>query len=145
MLLRCYRPLHPLFENAIVDYVVDEDCNLDIFEMTTSTNDPTIKGVCQLGTFYFQEVSSGCKRYQIYFQWWENHEFMFPKIGFISHQNLDIINSQIEIKMIFPLARILSNFKRCLQSNNLDKLTFVNKNWPNDLRIGCKLFFNLMG
>jgi hypothetical protein len=38
MLLECYRPLHPLFENAIVDYVVDE--------MTTSTNDPTIKGVC---------------------------------------------------------------------------------------------------
>jgi hypothetical protein len=46
MLLKCYCPLHPLFENAIVDYVVDEDCNLDIFEMTTSTNDPTIKGLC---------------------------------------------------------------------------------------------------
>jgi hypothetical protein len=46
MLLKCYHPLHPLFENAIVDKVVDEDCSLDVFLMTTSTNDPTVKGAC---------------------------------------------------------------------------------------------------
>jgi hypothetical protein len=42
MLLKCYHHLH-LFGNAIVDQGVDEDCNLDTFEMTTSTNEPTKK------------------------------------------------------------------------------------------------------
>ncbi len=41
MLLKCYHHLHSLFENAIVDQGFYEDCNLDIFEMTTSTNEPT--------------------------------------------------------------------------------------------------------
>jgi hypothetical protein len=27
----------------------------------------------------------------------------------------------------------------------LDKLIFVNKNWPNDSRIGWKAFFSLVG
>ncbi len=40
MLLKCYYHLHPLFENANVDQGVDEDCNLDIFELTTNTNEP---------------------------------------------------------------------------------------------------------
>ncbi len=31
-----------------------------------------------------------------------------------------------------------------MQLDNLDKLIFVNKNWPNDLRIGYKPFSNLM-
>jgi len=41
MLLKCYHHLHSLFENAIVHQGVYEDCNLDIFKMTTSTNEPT--------------------------------------------------------------------------------------------------------
>jgi hypothetical protein len=32
--------LHLLFENANVDQGVDEDCNLDIFELTTNRNGP---------------------------------------------------------------------------------------------------------
>ncbi len=40
---------------------------------------------------------------------------------------------------------ILINLKKChLQLNNLDKLFFVNKDWPNDHRIGCKPFSNLV-
>jgi len=39
MLLKCYH-LHPLFENANVDQGVDENCNLEIFELTTNTNEP---------------------------------------------------------------------------------------------------------
>jgi hypothetical protein len=31
-----------------------------------------------------------------------------------------------------------------LQTENLEKLTFVNKNWPNDLKIGCKSPSNLV-
>jgi hypothetical protein len=30
-----------------------------------------------------------------------------------------------------------------LESENLDKLIFMRKNWPNDLKISCKPFFRL--
>ncbi len=43
------------------------------------------------------------------------------------------------------MARILTNLKRCyLQTKNLKKLIFVNKNWPNDSRIGCRSPCNLV-
>ncbi len=61
------------------------------------------------------------------FQWWEKHGFMFLTIGFFACQILNIVDSQIEIEMIFFLAGILINFRTCLPSNNLDKLFFVNK------------------
>jgi len=44
MLLKCHRHLHPLSRNAIVDKGVDEDYNLDIFKMTTNTNE-LLKGL----------------------------------------------------------------------------------------------------
>jgi hypothetical protein len=47
-----YHHLHPLSKNANVDQGVNENCNLDIFEMITSTNEPTEKfKVCQQGNF----------------------------------------------------------------------------------------------
>jgi len=60
-------------------------------------------------------------------------------VGFCTKQILRIVRSQIETKRIFSLARILTSLKRCcLQLENLDKLIFVNKIWPNDPKIGCK-------
>ncbi len=57
---------------------------------------------------------------------------------------MDVVGFQIET-ILFSLARILTNFKRCcLQTENLEKLIFVNKNWPNDPIIGCKSPFNLV-
>ncbi len=54
---------------------------------------------------------------------------MFPTIGFCARQILGIVESQIETKRIFSLARILTSFRRGrLQSENLYKLIFVNKN-----------------
>ncbi len=36
------------------------------------------------------------------------------------------------------MARIITNLKRChLQSDNLHKIIFVSKNWPNDPKVGC--------
>jgi len=32
----------------------------------------------------------------------------------------------------------------CLLSENLEKLIFVNKNWPNDCRVSCKSSPNLL-
>jgi len=43
------------------------------------------------------------------------------------------------------LGGILINFRRChLQIENLEKLIFVNKNWPNDHKIRCKSPCNLL-
>jgi hypothetical protein len=56
-----------------------------------------------------------------------------------------IVGSQIKKKKILSLVKILTNFRRCrLQIYNLDKLIFVNKNWPNDPKIRCKFPFNLL-
>jgi hypothetical protein len=63
---------------------------------------------------------------------------MFPIVGFYVRQILGILGFQIEREKIFSLFRILISFKKCLQWDNLDKLIFVNKNWSNDLRVGCK-------
>jgi hypothetical protein len=64
---------------------------------------------------------------------------MFFIVDFCVRQTLGIIGSQIETKRIFSLTRIFTNLRRCcLQSENLDKLIFVNKNWPYDPRISYK-------
>jgi hypothetical protein len=73
------------------------------------------------------------------------HESMFPTIDFYARKFLRIVGSQIETERIFSLTSILSSLRRChLQLENLDKLIFVNKNWPNDSRIGCKSPFSLV-
>jgi hypothetical protein len=69
----------------------------------------------------------------------EKRESMFPMVDFYVGQTLRIVGFQIEIEKIFSLVRILTSFRRCcLQPKKLDKLIFVNKNWFNDPRIGCK-------
>ncbi len=58
---------------------------------------------------------------------------------------MGVVGSQIEIKGFFSLTRIFTNLmKCCLHIENLEKLIFVNKNWPNDSRIDCKFPFNLL-
>jgi hypothetical protein len=56
---------------------------------------------------------------------------------------LRIVGSQIKTEIIFSLARILANLRRFkLQLEILEILIFVSKNWPNDLRTGCKSPFS---
>ncbi len=58
---------------------------------------------------------------------------------------MNLVGSQIEIERIFSFTRILTNLKKCrLQIENLEKLIFINKNWPNDPRIGWKSPSNLV-
>jgi hypothetical protein len=53
---------------------------------------------------------------------------MFSTICFLA-QKIKIVGSQIEIEKIFSLPGILTNLRKCrLQSKNLKKLNFVNKN-----------------
>jgi hypothetical protein len=64
---------------------------------------------------------------------------MFPTVGFLTRQILGVVGFQIEIERIFSLDGMLTNLRRChLQTENLEKLIFVNKIQPNDLRIGYK-------
>jgi hypothetical protein len=52
------------------------------------------------------------------FQWWQRHEVMFLTIGFLTRQILGIVESQIETKRIFSLARMFTNLRKChLQIN----------------------------
>jgi len=58
---------------------------------------------------------------------------------------LGIIGSQIETKRIFSLVGTLTSLKRCwLQSKNLDKINFLNQNWPNDPKVGCNMSSTLV-
>jgi hypothetical protein len=70
---------------------------------------------------------------------------MFHIIGCLVCQILRIVGSEIFIERIFSLARILIHLKKChLQSENLENLFFVNKNWSNDCKVDCKSPFNLL-
>ncbi len=78
-------------------------------------------------------------------QWWGKHEAMFLTIGFLARQILSIVGSQIKTKRIFSLVGILTNLRRChLQSENLEILIFVSKNWQSYPKDGCKSPFNLV-
>jgi len=55
----------PLFENATIWPNIDEDYNLDIFEMISNTNEPTKKPI-NMELLIFK-VSSGCNRFQMFF------------------------------------------------------------------------------
>jgi hypothetical protein len=49
---------------------------------------------------------------------------------------LGIVGSPIEITMIFLLASIVTNLRTYrLQTYNLERLIFVRKNWPNNLKV----------
>jgi len=64
---------------------------------------------------------------------------MFPTIGCCAKQILGRVVCQIKSEILFSLVGIITSLRRCrLQSKNLENLIFVNKNWPNDPRIGCK-------
>jgi hypothetical protein len=49
------------------------------------------------------------------------------------------------MKNIFSLTKIFTNLNRCcLQLDKLEKWIFMNKNWLNDARMGCKALNNLV-
>lgn len=58
--LKCYYHLHPLteFERDVIDKRFEKDNNLDIFEMTISTSEPTMELINKV--FNFQTLSNGC-------------------------------------------------------------------------------------
>jgi hypothetical protein len=106
--------LHPLveFERGVVDEKVEEDRTLDIFEMITNTNEPTTELVNRK-LLIFRHYQMDVKGIKCPLQWWEKHESMSPIVGFCARQILGIVRSQIEIEIIFSLARIFTILRRC--------------------------------
>ncbi len=53
---------------------------------------------------------------------------------------MGIPTSQIKIKITFSIIEILILFRKChFQTNDLDKLIFINKTWLANLHMGCLL------
>jgi hypothetical protein len=72
-------------ENVFVNISVDEDCNLDIFERTTNTSEPT-KELVNKELLIFKRYQVDVKEIKCPLQWWQKHESMFPIVGFLIHQ-----------------------------------------------------------
>ncbi len=98
--VKIYHHLHPLSKNANVDQGVNENCNFNIFEMITSTNE-LAKEFVNKEVLIFKTFQMDNKDIKCLLQWWEKHESMFPTVGFLACQILIIIDSQIKTKKIF--------------------------------------------
>ncbi len=83
MPMRCYYHLHPPIEsnNGFVDRRVDDDNNLDIFQMTIGSTELT-KGFVKKELLVFWHYRVDVKEIKCPFQWWEKHETMFPIVEF---------------------------------------------------------------
>jgi hypothetical protein len=95
--------------------------------MIVSTSE-LAKEVISRKLLIFKRYKVDVKEIKHIFQWWEKYESMFLIVSFLACQILGIVGSQIEIEIIYFLIGILTNLKRCLQLQNLEKLIFVNKN-----------------
>jgi hypothetical protein len=68
-----------------VDQGIDENYILDIFEMTSSTNEPTKSSLITRELLIFKQYQVDVKDIKCPFQWWEKHETMFHIVGFLDH------------------------------------------------------------
>jgi len=70
------------YDKGVVDQRVEEDKNLDNFEMTISTNEPTTELVNK-ELLIFKHIQMNIKNIKCALQWWGKHENMFPIVGFL--------------------------------------------------------------
>jgi hypothetical protein len=111
-------------------HIFDQDCSLDIFEHITSTS-KLAKQLVKKMLLIFLQYQLHVRNIKCLLQWWEKHEIMFRIVYYFSLTDFGhcwIIDWKR--KGFFLLARLFTNLKRCLQTENLEKLIFVNKKWP---------------
>jgi hypothetical protein len=63
---------------------VDDDNNLNIFQMITRNIEPT-KDLVKSELLVFQHYQVDVKEIKCPLRWWEKHEAMFPTFGFFVH------------------------------------------------------------
>jgi hypothetical protein len=79
---------------------VEEDRNLDIFEMRNNISEPTMEWIIRK-LLTFMHYERDIKDMKRPLEWWEKHENMFLTIGFYVKQIVRTMKSQFEIKRIF--------------------------------------------
>ncbi len=93
MFLKWYHHLHPMIEFVgCVDQTCDEDLNLDIFQWTTSTSEPS-KELVTKELLIFRNYQVDPKDIKCPLRWWGKHESMFLTISFLACQILGIAGS----------------------------------------------------
>jgi len=82
MFLKCYHHLHPMIEFVgCVDQTCDEDSNLDIFQWTTSTSEPS-KELVTMELLIFRHYQVDPKDIKCPLRWWGKHDPCFLQLVF---------------------------------------------------------------
>jgi len=95
-MLLLFTPME-IFEVGCANQIGNVKSKLDIFEQTTRRSESTTKLVTKrMLIFKYYQMDS--KEFKCPLQWCAKHETMFPIVGFLAHQILGIVGSQIESK-----------------------------------------------
>jgi hypothetical protein len=86
-------------KGGVVDRRVEEDNNLNIFEMIANTSELTTK-LINRELLIFMHYQMDVNDIKCPLQWWEKHDNMFLIVGFCARQILRIVGSKIEINRI---------------------------------------------
>jgi len=81
--------------------MIDEDYNLDIFQQIASTSEPT-KELVTKELLICRHYLMDPKDIKCLLQWWGKYETMFPTIGFLAYQILNIVGHKLKLKDFFP-------------------------------------------
>jgi len=94
MFLKCHYHLHLLveYERGVVDLMIEENNNLDIFEMIINTSELAIE-LINKELLIFMHYQVNVKDIKCPLQWWEKHDNMFLIVGFCARQILRIVGS----------------------------------------------------
>jgi hypothetical protein len=124
MFLKCYHNFHPMIESIeCVNQIVDENCSMDLFQQIASTSKPAKEHVTK-ELLIFKRYQMDPKNIRYHLQWWRKYEAMFPIIGFLAHQILNIIRSQFEIEKINSLTCIFTLKEMSFTIKQLRKIDF---------------------
>jgi len=108
MILKYYNLLYPLVEfKYLVDQENDEDCNLDIFKMTTNTN-KFAKELVKREFLIFRWYQMDLKDMKCCLQWWGNMSNV-SYYWFSTYEVLKIVGSYIKT-FFFSIIVILKHW-----------------------------------
>lgn len=129
LLMQCYKRLHPTAQSQEPVTPISEN---SIFGAQASAEEVILEQLkSELSLFRRLHVADG--EYDSPLAWWRKHEKEFRNVAFLARQILGIVGSQVEIENIFSIAGvILSQQRRRLGINHLEKLAFISKNWPDE-------------
>lgn len=129
LLMQCYKRLHPTAQSQEPITPMSEN---SIFGAQASAEEVILEQLkSELSLFRRLHVADG--DYDSPLAWWRKHEKEFRNVAFLARQILGIVGSQVEIERIFSITGvILSQQRRRLGMEHLEKLVFISKNWPDE-------------